>query len=282
MSQTERKKKPISHLKSEFIGDSLTDRRLLRETGKGRVIRMLPEVNVLKIGGQSIIDRGKKAVYPILEEIVKNKKKHKIIIGTGGGTRSRHAYSIAMDLGLPTGVIAKLGGSISRQNARMIQMLLAKDGGLYIPNEHIEELPLYLASGCIPILIGMPPYEYWEKPTRKGRIPGCRTDAGVYLLAEVFGARSMIFIKDEDGLYTADPKKNSRAKFIPKISVEELIELDFSDIIIERAVLKFMLHARHAKKIQIINGLKKGNITRALNGEQVGTIIYSSSGNSKE
>ena len=77
MRPAERKKGPISHLKSEFIGDSLTDRSLLRQTGKGKVIRMLPEVNVLKIGGQSIIDRGKKAVYPLLEEIVKNKKKHK-------------------------------------------------------------------------------------------------------------------------------------------------------------------------------------------------------------
>jgi molybdenum storage protein len=28
------------------------------------------------------------------------------------------------------------------------------------------------------------------------------------------------------------------------------------------------------RKIQIINGLKKGNITKALNGEHVGTIIY--------
>ena len=35
-----------------------------------------------------------------------------------------------------------------------------------------------------------------------------------------------------------------------------------------------MLHARQTTSIQIINGLKPGQITRALNNEHVGTIIY--------
>ena len=42
------------------------------------VLKVLPDVNVLKIGGQSIIDRGRKAVYPIVEEIVANKDLHKM------------------------------------------------------------------------------------------------------------------------------------------------------------------------------------------------------------
>lgn len=32
--------------------------------------------------------------------------------------------------------------------------------------------------------------------------------------------------------------------------------------------------ARHLKQIHIVNGLKPGNITKALNGENGGTIIY--------
>jgi len=39
--------------------------------------------------------------------------------------------------------------------------------------------------------------------------------------SEVFGARSMIYVKDEDGLYTADPKKDPSARFIPRITVAE-------------------------------------------------------------
>ena len=39
------------------------------------------------------------------------------------------------------------------------------------------------------------------------------------------------------------------------------------------AVLELLPNAQHRRAIQIINGLKPGNLTRALNGEHVGTII---------
>jgi molybdenum storage protein len=35
-----------------------------------------------------------------------------------------------------------------------------------------------------------------------------------------------------------------------------------------------MANAKHQKEIQIVNGLTSGNVTKALNGEHVGTIIY--------
>ena len=34
-----------------------------------------------------------------------------------------------------------------------------------------------------------------------------------------------------------------------------------------------MKNAQHRRSIQVINGLEPGNLTRALNGEPVGTII---------
>ena len=111
-----------------------------------------------------------------------------------------------------------------------------------------------------------------------GRIPPQRTDTGCFLIAEVFAARKMIFVKDEDGLHTADPKKDPKAKYIPRISVEELLERDLDDLIVERAVLEFLARARHMKEIQFVNGLKPGQLTAALNGEPVGTIIYRNGG----
>jgi len=240
----------------------------------GAEIKIQPLVNVIKIGGQSIMDRGKSAVYPLLEEIVANKPRHKMILGTGGGTRSRHIYSVAMDLGMPTGVIARLGSLTSRQNARMLHVLLCKHGGIFVLKETFEQIPFLVAVGCIPIIGGMPPYEIYERPARGGRIPENRTDTGVYLLGEVLGARSVIYLKDEDGLYTDDPKRNPRAEFIPKIGARELLRLDLRDVVIERKELELMPHARHVRQVQIVNGLKRGNLTRALDGEHVGTIIY--------
>ena len=119
----------------------------------------------------------------------------------------------------------------------------------------------------------MPPHTFWQKNPKLGRIPPNRTDTGCYLISEVFSTRSMIYIKDEDGLYTADPKKDPKATFIPKITVQELRDLDLHDVVVERAVLELMENAENQRSIQIINGLVRGNLTRALRGEHVGTII---------
>jgi molybdenum storage protein len=123
------------------------------------------------------------------------------------------------------------------------------------------------------IFFGMPPYIYWQPNPAVGRIPPHRTDTGTYLVSEVFAARSMIYVKDEDGLYTADPKMDPKARLIPRITVAELEALAPGDVVIERSVLELMKNAKHRCSLQVINGLVPGNLTRALNGEPVGTII---------
>jgi len=256
------------------LGDgTLNARDFNAASAYGPPIRVLPDVHVLKIGGQSIFDRGKAAVWPLVEEIATCAKQHQIILGMGGGTRSRHAYSVGLELGLPTGIIAAIGNSTSLLNARMMQMLMAKHGGILVNFEEFEKLPIYIRNGGIPILVGMPPFHQWERPPETGRIPANRTDAGVYLMAEFLGAKSCIFVKDEDGLYSDDPKKHPNATFIPKISTRALRDMDPNDLAIERVVLDYMERAAHMRHVQIINGLKRGYLTRALDGEHVGTVI---------
>ena len=263
----------LTDLGSLLVEGSLTDHKLLDQTDQGETIQILPDANVLKIGGQSMIDRGRKAVFPMIEEVVENLKHHKMIIGTGAGTRARHAYSVGIDLGLPTGVLSVLGTFVSMQNARMLHYLLAKHGIPFIEPIQFPQLPLYLAERQAVIFFGMPPYTFWQQNPASGRIPPHRTDTGSYLVSEVFGARSMIYVKDEKGLYTADPKKDKHATFIPKITVAELQAMDLQDVIVERAVLDLMQNTKTRRSIQFINGLEKGNLTRALNGEEVGTVI---------
>jgi molybdenum storage protein len=263
----------LTQLGSALVHGSLTDEALLMETEAHPVLPILPDANVIKIGGQSLIDRGREAVFPLLDELVANLAHHKMIIGTGAGTRARHAYSVGLDLGMPTGVLSILGTFVSMQNARMLHYLLAKHGIPFIEPVQFAQLPFYLEERRAVIFFGMPPYIYWQPNPAIGRIPPNRTDTGVYLVSEVFGARSMIYVKDEDGLYTADPKKDRSAKFIPSITVEELEALDLDDVVVERSVLEMMKNAQHRRAIQVVNGLVPGNLTRALNGEPVGTII---------
>lgn len=265
----------LTELGGSLLTGSLNEERLMEQTGGPNAVQILPEANVIKIGGQSIIDRGRTAVFPLIEEIVENLGVHKMIIGTGAGTRARHAYSVGLDLGLPTGVLSVLGTFVSMQNARMLNYLLAKHGIPFIEPAQFAQLPHYLAERGAVIFFGMPPYVYWHRNPAVGRIPPNRTDTGSYLVSEVFGARSMIFVKDERGLYTADPKKDRNARFIPKITVAELMQLDLHDVVVERSVLEIMQNATYRRSIQVINGLERSNLTRALNGEHVGTIITS-------
>lgn len=72
-------------------------------------------------------------------------------------------------------------------------------------------------------------------------------DAGCYLVAETYGCKQMIFVKDEDGLYTANPKTGSSATLIPRITVDELIERDLPDLVVERPVLELMARARFVR-----------------------------------
>jgi molybdenum storage protein len=257
------------------IQSTLADSTL---TGGERIdyspVAMMPDVKVLKIGGQSVMDRGREAVFPILDEIVAAKDQYQLLLCTGGGTRARHVYAVASELELPTGLLAALGGYVPRQNARMLQMLLAKHGGIYMMQDDFEKLPLYFRMGCLPIMTGMPPFGYWEKPTKGGRIPEHRTDAGVFLTAEVLGAKRAIFVKDEDGLFTDDPKKNPKAVHIPRISAKDLLARDLPDLIVERVVLEYLGRSKFCTELQIVNGLKKGQLTKALAGEDVGTIIH--------
>jgi molybdenum storage protein len=230
---------------------------------------------VIKIGGRAIMDRGRSALLPLIDEIVENQARHTQIVGVGAGVRSRHIFSVGLDLGLPTGVLATLSAKDAAQNAYMVACLLARHGFVYLEAPFLVQLlPAMLAAARGAVFNGVPPYDLWEHPPALGKIPPHRTDTGSYLVAEVFGARRMIFLKDVDGLYTADPATDPEATLIPRIGVTDLLALDLPTLPIDRVVLDLLAHAKLATEVQIINGLVPGNLSCALAGEHVGSIIF--------
>jgi molybdenum storage protein len=256
------------------MGESLVSKAFIDGLKPAPQKRLYPDVAVVKIGGQSICDRGVKALPAILKEIVKNRQRHKMVITTGGGTRSRHIYTIGLEMGMPTGIIAKFGSMISEQNALMVATLLSPWGGIKMSHSDIVKLPTYFAEGIIPVMHGMPPYDYFAIKPETGRIPIHRTDVGLVILADLLGSKTVLFVKDEDGLYTADPKKQPDAAFIPEIGARDLIRKNLDDLVIERPCLDIIQNSEVIERVQIINGTVPGNITRAMNGEHVGTIIH--------
>ena len=261
------------HVVSALMRESLVDQSCHRRDRRAGA-RHPAALNVIQIGGMSIMDRGQSAVLPLLDEIVANQSEHTQVIGVGPGVRARHILSVGLDLGLPTGALATLAAKSSAQNAYMVSCLLAGHGFVYLEAPFIVQLlPAMLAAARGAVFNGIPPYDLWEHPPAVGKIPPHGSDAGSYLLGEVFGARSVILLKDVDGIYTADPKLVPDARLIPDISAAELIAMRLPTLPIEPVVLDLLMRAKLAKSIRILNGLVPGNLTRALAGEAVGTLI---------
>jgi molybdenum storage protein len=227
------------------------------------------------------MDRGAKALLPVLDVLIAAKDKYKILLMTGGGTRARHVYSIGVDLGMPPGVLSKLGDKVSWQNAEILSVLLSKHGGVKIGHgDNLEQLTMFCQLGYLPITYGIPPYGFFEHPPEMGSIPPHRTDCGAFLLAENIGAKSLIYLKDEKGLYDRDPKKvpaskRKHLKFFRRISAQALLKRDLDDLIVERPVLTLLQRAKCLKEFQIIDALNHPeHIWDALSGKHVGTIIH--------
>jgi molybdenum storage protein len=256
-----------------LMRESLVDKDVQKST-EAPVYRMLPDAHVIKIGGRSVLDAGRDVVFPVVEALADCLQTKKLIIGTGGGVRSRHVFSIGIDLGLPVGVLAQLAMADSLGNAHILGTLLSPYGVVAIPPEIFGHLlPLFVHSVPGVIFNGVPPYSLWEHPPAVGRIPPHRTDAGSFLLAECFGCRSVVLVKDVDGLYDSDPKLNANAKFIKEISGAELKERRLETLPFDRVLVDLLEHARLVRSFQIVNGLHPERIKAALEGEHVGTIV---------
>src|ERR1700735_4622260 len=135
-----------TELEALLMQRSLSDAQLQAAAEAASDFRILPDATVIKIGGQSVIDRGRAAVYPLVDEIVAARKTHKLLIGTGAGTRGRHLYSIAAEMPLPAGVLSQLGSSVADQNAEMLGQLMAKPGLSYVSGAGLSAVPLYLTE----------------------------------------------------------------------------------------------------------------------------------------
>lgn len=264
------------HVDSLLMRESLIDKDLLASTDEQPpLVRMLPEAQVVKIGGRSIFDRGRTALLPLADALAGAMARHKLILGAGGGVRSRHVFSIGLDLGLPTGVLAQLALADALGNAHILGTLLAPHGVVAIPPEMFGHLlPLFLKSAPGVIFSADPPYSLWEHPPDIGRLPPHRTDAGSYLLAECFGCRALTLVKDVDGLYDADPRTNSNASFIREISVADLRKRALPTLPFEEVLLDLLDRGRLVRRFQVVNGLVPERVVAALDGDHVGTMIY--------
>jgi molybdenum storage protein len=233
-----------------------------------------PWVQVVKIGGRSIMDRGHQAILPLVDELRSLLPEHRLLILTGAGVRARHLYSVGLDLGLPVGSLAPLAASEAGQNGHILAYLLAPEDVSYIEHPTIaNQLAIYLGAARAVVGSAFPPYHHHEFPT--SRIPFHRADTGAFLLADALGAAGLTIVEDVDGVYTTDPHgpDGKRAQLLRETSTTELAKLH-GTLPFDRALLEVMATARHIEGVQVVNGLVPGRLTAALRGQHVGSIIH--------
>ena len=264
----------IKHVASPLARQTLLDDKLTRPVAGRRPIALLPWLQVVKIGGRAIMDRGHEAILPLVDELRKLLPEHRLLILTGAGIRARHLYSVGLDLGLPVGSLAPLAASEAGQNGHILACLLAPEGVSYIEHPTIaNQLAIHLTAARAVVGSAFPPYHHHEFPT--SRIPPHRADTGAFLIADALGAAGLTIVEDVDGVYTSDPNgpDGAKAQLLRETSAAELAKLE-GTLPVDRTLLEVMTTARNIARVQIVNGLVPGRLTAALRGHHVGSLIH--------
>jgi uridylate kinase len=103
--------------------------------------------------------------------------------------------------------------------------------------------------------------------------PFFTTDTCAALRASELDVDLLIKATKVDGVYTDDPMKDPNAKLYTQLSYNDVLSQGLR--IMDHAAIS--LCRDNNIPIVVLNIFKKGNIARAINGEQVGTLISASS-----
>lgn len=248
---------PAKDVPSAFERQTLLDRDRVRPGDRDAPIRLLPWLDVVVLGGRTVVDRGRDVLLPVVEELRATMAEHRMLVLTGAGVRARHVLGVGLDLGLPTGALAALAAVEAEQNGHLVAALLASEGVSYLPRETVaRQLPVHLAAANAAVSTGYPPYGVHEFPSATGRLPVHRTDVGALLLADAFGARSLTYVRDTEALA---PLAGGDTDAATLTAVDGPLPLD-------RLVLDRLPRAKHVRELRLVDGTVRGELTSALSG----------------
>ena len=99
--------------------------------------------------------------------------------------------------------------------------------------------------------------------------PFFTTDTCAALRAAELDADLLIKATKVDGVYSDDPQKNPNAKLFDKLSYQEVLEKNLR--VMDHSAIS--LCRDNKIPVIVLNIFKKGNLTQAIRGESVGTVI---------
>ena len=218
----------------------------------GALFRREPNVAALKEMGK------------VLEGFVA--KGNQLVLVAGGGENARTYISAARKLGAEESTCDLLGIQITRANAELLRLALGSIASSKIPTT-LSDLPHCVGSGKTVVMGGLQ--------------PGQSTNAVAALAAEITRADILVNGTDVDGVYTEDPKKNSKAKLMRSVHVDKLLNWAMSGEVfagryelLDPLAIKIMQRARIPTRFVSLSD--PSNIIAALQGKDIGTrVLYS-------
>ena len=190
---------------------------------------------------------------------------NKLIVVTGGGKNARKYIEASRKLGANEALCDQIGILVTRLNARLLITSMGDDAYPKVP-ETIEDLRHYFESGKVIVMGGLQ--------------PGHSTNAVTALAAESIGASVLINVTNVDGVYTADPKKDPKAKKFDEISTDKLLSLISGEEVSAGSYelldpVSVRIIERSHIPTWIVSGEDPENILKILKGKHVGTKITS-------
>jgi uridylate kinase len=219
---------------------------------------------VVKVGGSAIAQGIDARRYKEYADVIKTlARDHTVLIVIGGGTPARDYINASKALGANNSILDYVGIGVSRLNARL---LISALGDLAYPQPpyDYEEAGLAMYTGKVVVMGGV--------------VPGQTTDAVAAILAEYVHADLLIRTTSVDGVYTADPKYDPKAKKIDRMTPEELVHMVTKIEMTAGANNIFdPLGAQIVKRSKIplvvVSGADPSNLLKAIDGQHIGTLI---------
>jgi len=215
----------------------------------GALFQRDPDVNALKTMGKTLsgfVSEG-----------------NQLVTVAGGGQNARVYIEAARKLGADESTCDLLGIGVTRANADLLRLALGAVAVPKIPTL-LSELNNYAAVGKAVVLGGLQ--------------PGQSTNAVAALAAEITRADFLVNATDVSGVYTADPKKDPKAKLLRSVSVDKLLSWAMAgDVyagkyeLLDPLALKIMQRARIPTRFVSLED--PSNITSALRGRDIGTLV---------
>jgi len=232
---------------------------------------MSNNIHVIKVGG-SILSLSDEDLfsfpmaYKIKESLTNNDDKQYILC-VGGGYLCRKYQRSMRDNNISDKEQHNVGVATINLNAAMLKSVFGEDAEEEILKyeNYDEDYKLTLTKKFMITAAGS---------------PGHSSDWNTVKLALRSDAKVIVSLKNVDGVYTEDPRKNSNAKKLENISWDEYINIIGNPTTFEPGgnypvdIFAARLAKENAIKFYIISGNDFENMKKAINGESfIGTTI---------